>query len=86
MMNILLIKRIIAWTLLAVTLFYLLTGFGITNSSTVDSLTLGLLGKAMSFRLHEILWIPFIILLAAHVFLNTLMKIWKRSASNRPRP
>lgn len=73
-MDIFLLKRIIAWTLLAVTLFYLLTGFGITNSSMVDPLSMGLLGKAMSFKLHEVLWIPFIILLAAHVFLNTMMK------------
>ncbi len=73
-MDLRLIKKIIAWTLLAVTLFYLLTGFGITYSSTVDPLTLGLLGKALSFRLHDVLWMPFIILLAAHVLLNTLMK------------
>lgn len=73
-MDLRLIKRMIAWSLLAVTLFHLLAGLGIAYSSTIDPLTLGLLGKALSFRLHEVLWIPFIILLAAHVLLNTQMK------------
>jgi hypothetical protein len=73
-MDIRLIKRIVAWCLLIVTLFNLLAGLGIEYSSTVEPLTLGLLGKAMSFRLHEVLWIPFLILLATHVILNMLIK------------
>ncbi len=73
-MGLRLAKRIIAWSLLAITLFYLLTGFGITYSGLVDPWTLGLLGKALAFRLHEALWIPFFLVLAAHVLLNTLLK------------
>jgi hypothetical protein len=73
-MDIRLIKWVVAWCLLAVTLFYLLTGFGITYWNIVEPLTLGLLGKAMSFRLHDVLWIPFLILLATHVLLNLFVK------------
>lgn len=73
-MDIRVIKQIIAWSLLVVTLLFLLTGFGIENSNIVTPLTLGILGKATSFKLHEVIWIPFIILLAAHLVFNVVLK------------
>ena len=60
----------IAWILLCVTLLYLLSGFGITYPGIVGPLTADILGKALAFRVHDLLWIPFIALLAAHVLLN----------------
>ena len=59
-MDLNLIKKAIAWSLLGVTLLFLLTGFGIGNSNIVTPLTLGILGKAASFKWHEFLWIPFV--------------------------
>ncbi|HEY3422083.1 MAG TPA: hypothetical protein VGK13_02915 [Methanocellaceae archaeon] len=73
-MDIRVIKKAIAWSLLGVTLLFLLTGFGIENSNIVTPLTLGFLGKAASFKWHEFLWIPFVILLAAHLVLNMILK------------
>jgi thiosulfate reductase cytochrome b subunit len=61
------VKRAVAWLLLLVSLAFLLTGFGITQYRIVEPLTLGVLGKALSFRLHELLWVPFVILLIIHV-------------------
>ena len=72
------IKWAIAWSLLVVTLLFLLTGFGIEYSSIVAPMTLGFLGKAASFKWHEVLWIPFVILLAAHVIINLLLKRLKK--------
>ncbi len=60
----------IAWLLLAVTAVYLLTGFGITDPGIVGPLTAGVLGKALAFRLHDVLWAPFVAFLALHVVLN----------------
>jgi hypothetical protein len=65
----------IAWLLLAVTVVYLVSGFGITNQEIVTPLTLGLLGKALAFRLHDALWIPFIALLVLHVVWNVGRRI-----------
>ena len=60
----------IAWLLLGVTAVYLLSGFGITDPGLVGPLTGGLLGKADAFRLHDLLWVPFVLLLGLHVALN----------------
>lgn len=70
MVNKLMLKRTIAWTLLGVTVLFLLSGFGITQYQIITPLTFGLLGKALSFQLHEWLWIPFGLLLILHVYLG----------------
>jgi hypothetical protein len=63
------VRAWIAWNL-GVTVLYLLSGFGITNPGIVEPLTFGILGKALAFRVHDLLWIPFIALLVLHVSLN----------------
>jgi hypothetical protein len=63
-------RLLIAWLLLAVTFVYLLSGFGITNQDIVSPLTMGILGKALAFRLRDLLWLPFIGLLFLHVVWN----------------
>ena len=67
-LNLSLIGRIIHWLLAIVVLFYLVTGFGITQFRTVEALTFGVFTKNLAFRLHDYLWIPFIILLGLHIF------------------
>lgn len=67
-------KVAIAWTLLAVTALFLISGFGITQYRLVTPLTFGLLGKATSYQVHEWLWIPFGILLVVHVYLGIFRK------------
>lgn len=64
------VRIAIAWTLLGVTLLYLLSGFAITYPGIVGPLTAGILGKALAFRVHELLWIPFVLLLVLHVAIN----------------
>jgi hypothetical protein len=64
------IRMLVAWLLLAVTVVYLLSGFGISNQEIVGPLTGGLLGKALAFRLHDVLWLPFLALLVLHVAWN----------------
>jgi hypothetical protein len=64
------VRAWIAWLLLAVTVVYLVSGFGITNPDIVGPLTAGILGKALAFRLHDVLWLPFIALLVLHVVWN----------------
>jgi hypothetical protein len=78
-MDVRIIKKAIAWSLLVVTLMFLLTGFGIENSNIVTPLTLGFLGKAASFKWHEFIWIPFVILLAAHLTFNLILKRLKKT-------
>ena len=75
------IRKTIRWLLLVAVILYALTGFGITEFRTVETLTFGLLTKNLAFRIHEILWIPFAILLAAHVLYSPLTRLWRRYRS-----
>jgi hypothetical protein len=70
-----LFKKAVAWLLLAVSLMFLLTGFGITSESLVEPLTAGLLTKALSIRVHEVLWAPFLALLVAHLLMRYIKKL-----------
>lgn len=68
------IKKTIHWVLVAYILFYILTGFGITDFQTVEPLTLGLMGKAAAMQLHNNMEIPFAVLIGIHVVLSLIMK------------
>ncbi|MDD1656259.1 MAG: hypothetical protein LUO87_02660 [Methanomicrobiales archaeon] len=63
-------RRLVSWTLLALALLLVLTGLGITEFRTVEPLTFGLLGKNLSFQLHSLLWIPFLLVLLLHLALS----------------
>jgi uncharacterized membrane protein YciS (DUF1049 family) len=56
--------------LLALALILIVTGLGITEFRTVEALTFGLLSKNLSFQLHSLLWIPFIVVLVLHMALS----------------
>jgi len=64
------LQRAVGWLLLALSLLLVVTGLGITDYQLVGAASLGLLGKAISFQLHSLLWIPFLAVLAAHMFLS----------------
>ena len=65
-------KKIIRWLLLTAAIIYLISGFGITEFRIVESLTFGLLTKALAFKIHEYLWIPFIVLMGSHILLSLI--------------
>jgi cytochrome b subunit of formate dehydrogenase len=69
-----LIKKVIPWALLLVMVLYLITGLGITEFKTVETLTFGLLSKNLSFRIHDNLLIPFLILLFIHICLPYILR------------
>jgi len=74
MTNLALAKRIIHWLLLIAVVLYLVTGLGITQFRTVETITFGLLTKSLSFKIHDNLLIPFIILLGLHIFFSLIKK------------
>jgi cytochrome b561 len=69
-----LVKRTIHWLLLVVTVLFLITGFGISEFRVVETITLGWLTKSWALRLHDNLWIPFVVLLVLHVCLPFVFK------------
>lgn len=60
----------VSWALFALCFFFLLTGFGITEPGIVGPLTGGLFSKAVSYRLHTLLWGPFLVVLILHLYLS----------------
>ena len=71
-------QKTIYWLLLAVTVVFLVSGFGITEFRIVEAATFGLLTKSLAFKMHEIIWIPFVILLVLHLALGLLKKRARR--------
>jgi uncharacterized membrane protein len=61
------LRKLTVWLLLGTTILYLVTGFGITKARLVTAWSFGLLNKAVAFRIHEKLWIAFIIILLIHM-------------------
>jgi len=76
------IKQVIGWSLLVLMVLFIITGFGITQFRTVEKITFGLLGKALSFKVHLKLWIPLIILLSLHIIFRC---VWYSLRKRRER-
>ncbi|MFC1899871.1 hypothetical protein ACFLXP_06085 [Chloroflexota bacterium] len=70
-------RNTIHWSLTFVAAVFMITGFGITEFRTVERITFGILSKNIAFRIHTFLWIPFLVLLALHIFIS-LYGRWKR--------
>ncbi len=63
-------RKPVSWALFALTLLFLISGFGITEPGLVGLLTFGLLDKALSQQIHFLLWGPFLIVLVLHLYYN----------------
>ena len=61
-------QKITHWLLVAVILFYGVSGYGITQYRIVELATLGLLTKPLAFKIHDNLLIPLLVLLALHIY------------------
>lgn len=75
------VGKTVHWLLLALVAAYLITGLGIAQSGIIQPLTLGLLGKALSFQIHSALLIPFVAVLLLHLYLVlSRKKVRRRNA------
>lgn len=72
-------KVVTHWALLAVSILFVFSGFGITEFRTVEALTSGVFSKALAFMTHDVLWIPFLILLIMHVTFSLVLRRRKKS-------
>lgn len=68
------IRKTTHWLLALGLVVYIVTGFGITEWQTVEPLTLGLLGKAESQKIHNAIEIPFVALLAVHLYFSLIKR------------
>ncbi len=78
-----LLKQTVIWLLAIVIVLYGVSGFGITEFRTVETLTFGLLTKNLAFKIHNSLEIPFVILLLLHLCLPFVFKWRKREGTHQ---
>lgn len=74
------LMKLAHWSLLALTVLVVISGLGITQYQVISAVTFGLLSKALAFKLHLWLWIPFVVAFIAHVLLTTRLFTRRRAA------
>jgi hypothetical protein len=62
-----LFRSLVRWSLFVTVLLYILSGYGISEPKTVESLTFGLITKSVAFNIHNNLIIPFALLMFLHI-------------------
>ncbi|MBU0586414.1 hypothetical protein KJ780_02805 [Candidatus Micrarchaeota archaeon] len=67
-------RKVVHWLLLLLVILYLLSGLGITQYQTVESLSFGLLTKPISFMIHDALLISFLAMLILHIYITVFEK------------
>jgi hypothetical protein len=68
------LKPFVHWLLLILIVVYIISGLGITYYKIIEQLTFGLLTKALSFKIHSYLLMPFLILLILHIIIVIIRK------------
>jgi len=63
-------------TLLLLLLAYGLTGYGITEFRTIQTITFGLVTKPLAFEIHNNLIFPFLAVLLLHIFFKPLIRLF----------
>lgn len=71
------IRLTVTWLLAITTLVLLISGFGITEFRVIEAATFDLFTKPLAFKLHEVIWIPFLVLLITHIYLGITRKKWE---------
>ncbi|MCC7551474.1 MAG: hypothetical protein KO316_08340 [Methanobacterium sp.] len=65
-------KRTVHILLIILTFIVIISGLGITYYRSIEYLTGGLLDKTLSFQLHTLLFLPFLLILLIHIFFSWL--------------
>jgi hypothetical protein len=77
-------RSLVRWFLFAAVLLYIVSGYGISNPGTVESLTFGLITKSVAFTIHNNIFIPFVLLMFLHIlpfFIRWFHRIYHRNGT-----
>ena len=72
------IRKTAAYMAITTAALYIITGYGITEYQTVERLTAGILTKALSFKAHMWLILPFAVFLLTHLYFSCDLLCWAR--------
>ncbi|MBI4813533.1 MAG: hypothetical protein HY802_04230 [Methanobacterium sp.] len=65
-------KKTVQITLIIMIFIVIISGLGITYYRSIELITGGLLDKTLSFQLHTLLFLPFLLILLIHIFFSWL--------------
>ncbi|MDG3547516.1 hypothetical protein [Methanobacterium formicicum] len=71
-------KKAIHIILMILIVVVIVSGLGITYYRSIEYITGGLLDKTLSFQLHTLLFLPFLLVLLVHLFFSWL---WPKKRS-----
>jgi ABC-type antimicrobial peptide transport system permease subunit len=74
------IKKTVHLALLILIAIVIISGLGISYYQTLEGITAGLLSKNLSFQLHTLLFLPFLLILLIHIFFSWL---WPKKKSDK---
>jgi hypothetical protein len=69
------VNRVIVWILLALMVILIISGYGLTKPTLINSLTFGLVDHQTAFDLHSWLDLPLFVLLAIHVLIEVRVSL-----------
>ncbi|MDP3065660.1 MAG: hypothetical protein Q8N08_02895 [Methanobacteriaceae archaeon] len=67
-------RRIVHILLILLTVLVLLSGLGIAYYRPLEALTWGLLDKTLSFKIHNYLFVPFVVVLILHSAMSWILR------------
>ncbi|OPX57407.1 MAG: hypothetical protein A4E25_02307 [Methanobacterium sp. PtaB.Bin024] len=65
-------KKTIHIILLILIVIVIVSGLGISYYQTIETITGGFLDKTLSFQIHSLLFLPFLLILLIHLFFSWL--------------
>jgi thiosulfate reductase cytochrome b subunit len=68
------IKKWVHYLLIILVILVLISGLGIIYYQWIGFLTLGLLSKDIAFKIHTLIFLPFLIVLVLHSFMSWILK------------
>ncbi|MFA0847501.1 MAG: hypothetical protein ACC614_08015 [Methanobacterium formicicum] len=71
-------KKAVHIILMILIVVVIVSGLGITYYRSIEYITGGLLDKTLSFQLHTLLFLPFLLVLLVHLFFSCL---WPKKRS-----
>ena len=71
-------KKAVHIILMILIVVVIVSGLGITYYRSIEDITGGLLDKTLSFQLHTLLFLPFLLVLLVHLFFSWL---WPKKRS-----
>lgn len=65
-------KKTVHTILLILIFLIIISGLGITYYNNIELITIGLLDKTLSFQIHSLVFLPFLLVLLIHLFFSWL--------------